>query len=123
MISARIPLLPACLRGRLIDLYCPPSLAESIRAAKSHTNCLARVYLGRTCQQAPRGGRPRRAPSLQFFSIRNYPLHLNQRLVLNAPVNQYAETMAMVLATLRWDILTDSSDIEFVLAAAKPCFR
>lgn len=64
-----------------------------------------------------------RGSKFQAFSLRNYPLHLDQMEELGIPVDQletYARTMAETLALMHWVAGIDGNDIEFVLASPSP---
>ena len=62
--------------------------------------------------------RPSRKPQV-FFSLRNYPLHLDQMEELglgDGDIKGYARTMAEALAMMHWVAEVDANDVEFVLA-------
>lgn len=114
--AERIPPLSQEVRYRLIDRYCPPASAATIKANDADRDCLVRPYLGRRkIQSEARRGR-------NFFSLRNYPLHLNQAEDLGLPIVEYAHAMAEMLAVLHRIAKIDANDIEFVLGGvqAKP---
>jgi hypothetical protein len=112
--SERIPPLPQEVRNRLIDRYCPPASIATIKANDADRDCLVRPYLGRRkIQNEARRGR-------NFFSLRSYPLHLNQAKDLDLPITKYAHAMAEILAMLHWTAKIDANDIEFVLAGVQP---
>ncbi|KIW58744.1 hypothetical protein PV05_03242 [Exophiala xenobiotica] len=107
--AERIPPLPQEVRNRLIDRYCPPASVATIKANDADRDCLVRPYLGRRkIQNEARRGR-------NFFSLRNYPLHLNQAEDLELPILKYAHAMAEILAMMHWTAKIDANDIEFVL--------
>lgn len=109
--SERIPPLPQDVRNRLIDRYCPPKSIATIKANGPDRDCLVRPYLGRRkIQSEARRG-------LNIFSLRNYPLHLNQAEDLQLPIQKYAHAMAEALAMMHWAAKIDANDIEFVLGA------
>ena len=111
--TERIPPFPQEVRDRLIDLYCPPASIAIIKANDADRDCLVRPYLGRRkIQNEARRGR-------NFFSLRNYPLHLNQAEDLELPILRYAHAMAEVLATMHWTAKIDANDIEFVLGGVR----
>ena len=58
-----------------------------------------------------------RPSKLGVFSLRNFPLHVDQmeELVMDGDIGHYAEMMAEILATLHWHALVDANDVEFVL--------
>ncbi|KAK7919891.1 zinc finger protein-domain-containing protein [Apiospora marii] len=114
LISERIPPMPEPIRNLLVDKFCPKtpeSLPAQIRADEQNQDCLIRPYLGRT-----KHGRGRSRVS--FFSLRNFPLHLDQmpELGLSPLVRDYAAAMAKALAFLHWCAGIDANDVEFVLA-------
>ncbi|EXJ56575.1 hypothetical protein A1O7_06919 [Cladophialophora yegresii CBS 114405] len=111
--AERIPPLPQEVRHRLIDRYCPPAAIATIKANDADHDCLVRPYLGRRkIQNEARRGR-------NFFSLRNYPLHLNQAEDLDLPILKYAHAMAEMLAMMHWTAKIDANDIEFVLAGVQ----
>lgn len=111
--SERIPPLPQLIRERLIDKYCPPALIDKIKTSDSNRSCLVRPYLGRRRQGAERSEGTKR---LQVFSLKNFPLHLDQMEQLDLPITSYAEIMADALAMMHWYSEIDANDVEFVLA-------
>jgi len=54
----------------LIEKYCPERLKEDAKSKQSNKDCLARVYIGKR-----REGN--RVKPLQFFSLRNFNMHLD----------------------------------------------
>ncbi|KAJ6021508.1 zinc finger protein [Penicillium herquei] len=112
--SQRIPPFSQVVRQILIDNFRPPNIAKQITISKPDKDCLVRPYLGRR--------RTRRLNSTsQFtgFSLRNYPLHLDQMESLGITINdiqQYTRAMAEILALMHWVGKIDGNDIEFVLA-------
>ncbi|OCT48726.1 hypothetical protein CLCR_05022 [Cladophialophora carrionii] len=112
--AERIPPLPQEVRHRLIDRYCPPAAIATIKANDADRDCLVRPYLGRRkIQNETRRGR-------NFFSLRNYPLHLNQAEDLDLPILDYSHGMAEILAIMHWTAKIDANDIEFVLGGVQP---
>lgn len=108
--AERIPPLPQEVRHRLIDRYCPPASVATIKANDADRDCLVRPYLGRReIQNETRGGRN------NFFSLRNYPLHLDQAVDLELPIFKYAHAMAEMLTMIHWAAKIDANDVEFVL--------
>ncbi|KAL1970214.1 hypothetical protein VTN77DRAFT_5374 [Rasamsonia byssochlamydoides] len=71
--SQRIPPVPQQVRELLIDRYCPAALVAEIKASDVNKDCLIRPYLGRR-----RFNNPERQSRFQAFSLRNFPLHLDQ---------------------------------------------
>ncbi|EXJ86308.1 hypothetical protein A1O3_03259 [Capronia epimyces CBS 606.96] len=111
--SERIPPLPQEVRDRLIDLYCPAASIATIKSNDADRDCLVRLYLGRRkIQNTARRGR-------NFFSLRNYPLHLNQAEELDLQIFEYARAMAEMLAMMHWTAKIDANDVEFVLGGTQ----
>jgi len=111
--SERIPPLPQEVRDRLVERYCPPESTAMIKSNDADRDCLVRIYLGRRkIQNQLRKGR-------NFFSLRNYPLHLNQAEDLNMQIKDYARAMAEALAMMHWTAKIDANDIEFVLGGTQ----
>lgn len=113
LISERIPPMKLAAREVLAGRYCPSKQhAASMARDKSNESCLIRPYLGRR-RPAPdqRGG-----PKQRFFSLRNFPLHIDQMEELDLPVEEYAAAMADALAFLHWSARIDAGDVEYVLA-------
>lgn len=108
--SERIPPLSLLIRERLIAKYCPMALIDEIKASVSNKSCLVRPYLGRRRHGAQR---PKR---FEAFSLKNFPLHLDQMEQLDLNVASYAEIMADALAMMHWYGEIDANDVEFVLA-------
>ena len=113
LITDRIRPFPAPIRDTLTDLYCPEALRSSIKSSEPDQDCLIRAYLGR---RRRRRGRSARQLRFQAFSLRNYPLHIDQMEEMNLDTTAYARIMAETLATLYWSARIDANDVEFVLA-------
>ena len=109
LLTSRIPPFSKRVRENLIDLYCPESLRSSIKSSEPDQDCLIRPYLGR---------RRRLEAQSRFkaFSLRNYPLHIDQIKHLALDATLYARVMAETLAILYWKARIDANDVEFVLA-------
>jgi Zinc finger protein len=109
MVVERVLPLPMPIRDDLIDLFAPPSLVEAAKKSKGNKDAIARLYLGRK----------RRTTQSRFFSLRNFPLHLDQALVICPDdVDRFASEMGTALAVLHWSCQVDAADVEFVLASA-----
>ena len=109
LITERIPAFSKAVRDRLIDCFCPEKLKSIIYTSEPDQDCLVRPYLGRRrC--------PVRSSRFQAFSLRNYPLHVDQIEALNLDGGLYARIMAATLAQLFWLAQIDANDLEFVLA-------
>lgn len=121
LISERIPPLPLSTRKLLALKFFPNIDLETILASSSNKHCLIRPYLGRRThhqtEPATNASRPRR---LQVFSLRNFPLHVDQMTELGLDIDEYAIAMADTLAFLYWSVKIDANDVEFVLAPPRP---
>ena len=113
LVSDRIPPFPQEVRDTIIDMYCPESLKLLIKSSAPDQDCLIRPYLGRR-------RRTIRQSRFQGFSLRNYPLHVDQMEELALDMMTYAEIMAETLAHLYWRAHVDANDVEFVLAPPSP---
>jgi hypothetical protein len=107
LITERIPAFPKDVRDRIVDLFCPQPLRATIKANPPDADCLVRLYLGR---------RRWARTSSRFFSLRNYPLHIDQVESLQLDPTGYAQVMAEALAMMHWIAHVDANDVEFVLA-------
>ncbi|KAL8719670.1 MAG: hypothetical protein Q9225_003345 [Loekoesia sp. 1 TL-2023] len=112
LVTERIKPFPKAVRDTIVELYCPEPLKpsiESIKSSWSNEDCLIRPYLGRR--------RPLvKHTKFQSFSLRNFPLHLDQFGDLALEGIPYARIMAETLAQLYWGAHVDANDVEFVLA-------
>lgn len=114
ILSQRIPPFPETTRQLLISKYCPPTITRQILDSEPDRDCLIRLYLGRRRTQ-----RSNTTSKFTAFSLRNFPLHLDQidsLGVSTSEINQYAQIMAETLAIMHWTSEIDGRDIEFVLA-------
>ncbi|OQE15919.1 hypothetical protein PENSTE_c026G09734 [Penicillium steckii] len=114
IVSQRIPPFPEITRRILIDEYCPELLKQQIIDSEPDKDCLIRPYLGRR-----RTLKPQTLSRFTAFSLRNFPLHLDQMELLGltaSETNSYARVMAETLSILHWVCGLDGNDIEFVLA-------
>ena len=112
LVSERIPPFPQYVREAVIEEYCPDSLRPRIEERKlsePNQDCLIRPYLGRR-------RRLEKQSKNKSFSLRNYPLHVDQIEEFKLDGRLYAKIMAETLAHLYWRAHVDANDIEFVLA-------
>ncbi|KAM3562179.1 hypothetical protein MY1884_001993 [Beauveria asiatica] len=117
LLSERIPPMNLAVRELLSSHYCPSKhQATQLARDKSNESCLVRPYLGRRRPEQSGG-----SPKQRFFSLRNFPLHVDQMEELALPVEAYATAMADTLAFLHWIVKIDANDMEFVLAPARAC--
>lgn len=92
IISQRIPPFPETTRRLLISNYCPAKITRQILDSEPDKDCLIRPYLGRRRTQ-----RTHTTSKFTAFSLRNFPLHLDQMEslgVTTSEINQYARMMA-----------------------------
>ncbi|KAI4256808.1 MAG: hypothetical protein LQ352_001933 [Teloschistes flavicans] len=113
LITDRILPFPEVVRRRIVHLYCPGNLQSSINNSEPNQDCLIRPYLGRR-----RLGKSKQS-RFEAFSLRNYPLHLDQIEQLSLDSFLIARVMAETLANIYWRAHVDANDIEFVLAPPK----
>lgn len=111
--AQRVPPFQRNVRELLVEKYCPPHLKQEILSSEPNKDCLIRPYLGRR-----RTSKVHSASRFKAFSLRNFPLHLDQLETLMAAddIKQYARIMAETLAAMHWLGEVDGNDIEFVLA-------
>lgn len=108
--AERILPLSRPIRARLIDTFCPAELKESAHRDQSNRDCLIRVYLGRSVTRSSAASR--------FFSLRNFPMSVDQMLKIGINMQKIASSMAGTLATLHWRAYVDARDVEFVLGSS-----
>ncbi len=109
LFSERILPLPKIVRLALIELYCAPHLRESAKTSPGNKHCLVRPYLGQ---------RRRSDRHLQFFSLKNFKLHIDQMEDLKLDIADFATQMADALAVMHWKAKLDGYDVEFVVGSA-----
>ncbi|RAH64702.1 zinc finger protein [Aspergillus aculeatinus CBS 121060] len=116
ILSERIPPFPEHVRRLLVDTYCPPEIRQQILHSASNEACLIRPYIGR---QRTYGTAMNVRSRFRGFSLRNFPLHVDQMAELGIraeDVDCYAAMMGQALATLHLIGKIDANDVEFVLA-------
>lgn len=96
LISTRIPAFTRLARERITDRFCPPDLITKIKSNAADEDCLVRPYLGRHKLG-------QRTSRFRVFSLRNFPLHVNQMDDLDVGKLQLsiamADAMAVILAS------------------------
>jgi hypothetical protein len=112
LVSNRMPPFPKLIREKIIDFFCPAPLISTIKASEPDQDCIIRPYLSRRRLQKP--------SRFQAFSLRNYPLQMDQIELLELDGAKLARTMAETLATLYWSAHIDENDAEFALAPHLP---
>ncbi|KAL9098659.1 MAG: hypothetical protein Q9163_005721 [Psora crenata] len=106
LISERIPPIPFGTRSALIARFCPLALAEIAMTQDANQDSLIRIYLGKRRDQPV---------LIESFSLRNYPLCLDQMQELGLETATYASAMGESLAILHWQADCDAKGVEFVL--------
>lgn len=115
LLSEKVQPVSEAARSLLAANYARDHDHEAIVDDKKNEHCLIRPYLGRRKQ-----GRARRPGKPASFSLRNFPLHIDQMEELGMTIEPYAKTMAEGLAFLLWVARIDANDVEFVLARPRP---
>lgn len=100
LLSERIPPLQLSTRKLLALKFFPNVKLDMILASASDKHCLIRPYLGRRMHRRDETAVGSSRPRLQAFSLRNFPLHVDQMAELGIDVYEYAIAMADVLAFL-----------------------
>ncbi|KAI1304361.1 zinc finger protein-domain-containing protein [Xylaria venustula] len=113
LLTEKIPPLQVDVRDMLVAKYYPPEFASSIAADPKNHDCLIRPYLGRR-------RRGFKNSVFRTFSLRNYPLHLDQVEDLKLDLLEYSRRIAQALAFMHWSVGIDANDVEFVLAPPTP---
>ncbi|KAF4981575.1 hypothetical protein FZEAL_2641 [Fusarium zealandicum] len=114
LLSEKVQPVSDNARRLLTTIYAQGLDHEAILDDPKNQHCLVRPYLGRRRHKIRRLGRP------TFFSLRNFPLHLDQMEGLGISIDPYAISMAEALAFLLWVVRIDANDIEFVLGHTNP---
>ncbi|EHK18316.1 uncharacterized protein TRIVIDRAFT_137543, partial [Trichoderma virens Gv29-8] len=96
IVSEKIIPLPSSTRRLIVQNFRPDVDEESVLKSQNNEHCLIRPYLA--------------------FSLRNFPLHLDQMEHLGIDPGDYAMAMADALAFLHWVAKVDGNDVEYVLA-------
>ena len=113
LVTDRITPFPEEVRNNIIDKYCHEPLKLSIKTSFSSEDCLIRPYLGRRRLLVKQS-------KIQAFSLRNYPLNVDQMEELALNMTLYAEIIAETLAQIYWRAHVDANDVEFVRAPSNP---
>ncbi|KAI0457403.1 hypothetical protein F5B21DRAFT_521237 [Xylaria acuta] len=115
LLTERILPLPGIVRSILIMKDCPPACRCSISNDPKNAVCLVRPYLGKR-------RRTYNNSKVHAFSLRNFPLHINQMEELGLDTKEYSLRMAKALAFMHWSAKVDANDVEFVLAPTDRSF-
>ena len=113
--SEHIPPIHMVARHALINEYCPEGLGVNAMLQDSNKDSLIRLYLDRR-----RNSTIRVKEKVEYFSLRNFKLCLDQMEDLELDSSYYAFQMADVLAIMHWEAQVDAADVEFVLGEP-PC--
>lgn len=105
----RILPLPEEIRRALITLFFHSSEQAVALASvnKENSACLIRPYFGKN---AP--------PDVEYDSLWNFELHLNQMTQLGLDTRRLVKEMAIGLSVMHWQACLDGRDIEFVLGTS-----
>ena len=121
--SERVHPVSLSVRSALTEKYCPDNLKQRMLLDAPSEACLIRLYLGRQrfvkTDHDPEASRPH---VRKFFSLRNFPLHIDQAPDLGLSdevLARHAETMAEAIAVMHWIAGIDAGDVEFVLGAPR----
>ncbi|QDS67588.1 hypothetical protein FKW77_003676 [Venturia effusa] len=114
-VTSRIYPIPKVVRAALVEVYAPlmfrsEESKKEFLGREEQTDCLVRIYLGRRL-----GKGEKRPLSNEKFTLRNFPLHVNEMEDLGLDTQHYSKIMARSLAVLHWVAQNDANDIEFVL--------
>ncbi|VUC31592.1 unnamed protein product [Clonostachys rosea] len=113
------PVSDAC-RQVLAERYCPQGMLPSqILNSPENEHCLVRIYLGRRRFASD----DKKRHLSRFFSLRNFPLHMDQVEELGLTCDVWAKAMGGALATIHWKLRIDGADIEFVLGAPRDTLK
>lgn len=125
--SSRIYPIPKVVRAALCKVYAPrifqeEDIKQKFLDEEKQTDCLVRVYLGRRLAKGEK-----RPLSNENFTLRNFPLHVNEIEDLGLDTHLYARIMARSLALLHWAARNDANDVEFILgttaSSASSCIQ
>ncbi|KAI1173522.1 zinc finger protein-domain-containing protein [Nemania sp. FL0916] len=111
LLTERIHPVPETIRHHLVKRFFPRKLAHDINADPNNHDCLIRPYLGKRRRLYSKS-------VLSSYSLRNFPLHLDQIEELGLDAFVYSHCMAQALAFMHWSAKIDANDVEFVLAPA-----
>ncbi|KAJ3529531.1 hypothetical protein NM208_g9715 [Fusarium decemcellulare] len=109
LLSQKVQPVSETARRLLASIYAQGHDTETIVGDKKNEHCLIRPYFGRRRHRTRRAGKP------TFFSLRNFPLHVDQMEELGISTDSYVKAMAEGLAFLLWVARVDANDVEFVL--------
>lgn len=121
LISEKISPMPHSVRQLLAERYVSVACQGTILADQKNTHCLIRPYLGRRRHISKSTVQPSSRPT--FFSLRNFPLHVDQMEDFGLNPLEYALAMADALAFVHWQARVDANDVEFVLAPPRQDHR
>lgn len=116
IVSEKIVPVQASTRRLLVQQLRPDLHEQVVMSSSTNEHCLIRPYLGRRRYHNPETDTEWRRKPLGAFSLRNFPLHLDQMEQLGIDPSYYAIAMADALAFMHWVAEVDGNDVEFVLA-------
>ena len=107
----RVYPLPSALKGKLINLFCPPSRDDKAHNLVRRGHHLARLLLGRPDPN------PNRDAPQRFFETYNFPLTRGRAEQLGIDTTLLSGEMGRMLAQFHMTARNDARDIEVVLGA------
>ncbi|KAK2774247.1 hypothetical protein CKAH01_13212 [Colletotrichum kahawae] len=120
LVSEKIHPFPFRVRKLLLEQLTACEDPQTVAKGHMNTHCLIRAYLGkRKYARAEEDARPAHLKKLRPFSLRNFPLCIDQMEDLDLDVEGYALAMADTLAFMHWTAKVDANDVEFVLGQCR----
>lgn len=110
LLAERILSLREPIREALIRRFCPEKFRASTRTSPLNKDCLVRVYLGSAT---------RRDEDRESFSLRDFPLHLNELGEAGMGVENIARGMGRAMAVMHWAVRYDGGGVKFVFGSKK----
>jgi len=110
LLAERILPLREPIREALIRRFCPEKFRASTRTSPLNKDCLVRVYLGSAT---------RRDEDRESFSLRDFPLHLNELGEAGMGVENIARGMGRAMAVMHWAVRYDGGGVKFVFGSKK----
>ncbi|KAF5522603.1 hypothetical protein CGCA056_v006163 [Colletotrichum aenigma] len=113
LVSEKIHLFPFRVRKLLLEQLTACDDPQKVAQGHMNTHCLIRAYLGkRKNNRVEEGARPAHLKKLRPFSLRNFPLCVDQMEDLELNVEGCARGMADALAFMHWTAKVDGNDVE-----------
>ncbi|EQB44992.1 hypothetical protein CGLO_16200 [Colletotrichum gloeosporioides Cg-14] len=116
LVSEKVHPFPFRVRKLLLEQLTACEDPQKVAQGHMNTHCLIRAYLGkRKYSRVEEDARPAHLKKLRPYSLRNFPLCVDQMEDLELDVEGYALAMAAALAFMHWTAKVDANDVEFVL--------